>query len=226
MSKVRPEPAPIAWMIAPHSAFLSMSETDAFCTFKILPRIGSSAWNSELRASFAVPSAESPSTMNSSLRSTSSLRQSASFAGSEDDSQGGLAALGLLPAGGPRYGSATATTLSSTARACCLASRLVEVKNALSSLAMTWATMREAAEVPSTSLVCPSNCGSARRTVTTAVRPSMASSLTTSSSATRSSLAARSASLTVLVTARSKPVTWVPPLGVAMMLTKERTVVS
>ncbi len=75
-------------------------------------------------------------------------------------------------------------------------------------------------------MVCPSNCGSARRTVTTAVRPSMASSLTTSSSATRSSLAARSASLTVLVTARSKPVTWVPPLGVAMMLTKERTVVS
>ncbi len=30
MSKVRPEPAPMTWMIAPHSAFFSMSETDAF----------------------------------------------------------------------------------------------------------------------------------------------------------------------------------------------------
>ncbi|MDH6587773.1 hypothetical protein M2161_006879 [Streptomyces sp. SAI-133] len=49
--------------------------------------MGSSAWNSEFRASFAVPRAESPSTMNSSLRSTSSLRQSASLAGSEDDSR-------------------------------------------------------------------------------------------------------------------------------------------
>ncbi len=62
--------------------------------------------------------------------------------------------------------------------------------------------------------------------MTTAVRPSVASSLVTSSSATRSSLPARSASLTVLASERSKPVTWVPPLGVAMMLTKERSVVS
>ena len=74
----------MTWMIAAHSAFLSMSATDAFWTLRILPRIGSSAWNSELRASLAVPSAESPSTMNSSLRSTSSLRQSASLAGSEE----------------------------------------------------------------------------------------------------------------------------------------------
>ena len=77
----------MTWMIAPHSAFLSMSVTDAFWTLRILPRIGSSAWNSEFRASLAVPSAESPSTMNSSLRSTSSLRQSASLAGSEEDSR-------------------------------------------------------------------------------------------------------------------------------------------
>lgn len=121
---------------------------------------------------------------------------------------------------------AAATILSSTARACCLVSRLAEVRNALSSLATTVATTREAAEVPSTSLVCPSNWGSASRTVTTAVSPSMASSLLTSSSATRSSLAERSASLTVRVRDRSKPETWVPPLGVAMMFTKDRTVVS
>jgi hypothetical protein len=85
-SKVRPEPAPTTWMIEAHSTFLSMSPTEAFCTLRILPRIGSSAWNSELRASLAVPSAESPSTMNSSVRSLSVARQSASFEGSEEDS--------------------------------------------------------------------------------------------------------------------------------------------
>ena len=93
MSKVRPEPAPTTWMIEAHSAFLSMSPTEAFWTLRILPRIGSSAWNSELRASFAVPSAESPSTMNSSVRSLSSERQSASLAGSARGLQGVLAAL-------------------------------------------------------------------------------------------------------------------------------------
>ena len=34
----------MTWMIAAHSAFLSMSETEAFWTLRILPRIGSSAW--------------------------------------------------------------------------------------------------------------------------------------------------------------------------------------
>ena len=37
-------------MIEAHSAFFSMSPTEAFCTLRILPRIGSSAWNSESRA--------------------------------------------------------------------------------------------------------------------------------------------------------------------------------
>lgn len=54
----------------------------------------------------------------------------------------------------------------------------------------------------------------------------MASSLTTSSSATRSSLLDRSTSLTVLATDRSKPETWVPPLGVAMMFTNDLSVAS
>ena len=92
---MRPEPAPTTWMIEAHSAFLSMSPTEAFWTLRILPRIGSSAWNSELRASLAVPSAESPSTMNSSVRSMSVARQSASLAGSARGLQRVLAALGL-----------------------------------------------------------------------------------------------------------------------------------
>src|SRR5438874_1414770 len=40
MSKVRPEPAPTTWMIEAHSAFFSMSPTEAFWTFRILPPSG------------------------------------------------------------------------------------------------------------------------------------------------------------------------------------------
>ena len=67
-----------------------------------------------------------------------------------------------------------------------LAALLGVVSSAFSSLPTTDATIRVAAEVPSTSLVWPSNCGSASRTVTIAVMPSRTSSLTTSSSAARS----------------------------------------
>ena len=80
--------------------------------------------------------------------------------------------------------------------------------------------------VPRISLVWPSNCGSASRTVTTAVSPSRTSSLVTSSSLTLSTLAPFIASLKVRSSPCSKPLTWVPPLGVAMTLTKERSSVS
>jgi hypothetical protein len=60
-----------------------MSDSEAFWTFRILPRIGSSAWNSESLAFLAVPRAESPSTMKSSLRSSED-RQSTSLAGSAE----------------------------------------------------------------------------------------------------------------------------------------------
>ena len=101
MSKLRPEPAPTTWMRAAHSALESMSPTEAFWTLRILPRMGSSAWKSEERASLAVPSAESPSTMNSSERATSSVRQSASLVGMRGRLEGVLAALGfLVDAGG------------------------------------------------------------------------------------------------------------------------------
>ena len=150
-------------MIAAHSAFFSMSVSDAFCTFRILPRIGSSAWNSESLASLAVPSAESPSTMNSSLRSSDD-RQSTSLAGSAEVARADLrrwfsrcsrAAIRVL---------AAAATLSSSALACCLLPRTRPSKNDFSSADTTCATIREAAGVPSTSLVCPSNCGSGSRT--------------------------------------------------------------
>ena len=75
-------------------------------------------------------------------------------------------------------------------------------------------------------MVWPSNCGSASRTVTTAVMPSSTSSLTTSVSLALSTRVPRIASLKVFVSAASKPATWVPPFGVAITLTKERISVS
>ena len=83
-SKDFPDPAPIVVMIAAHSALSSICFSVARSTLRILPRNGSSAWYSELRAPFNVPPAESPSIRNSSHSSMSSERQSASLAGIED----------------------------------------------------------------------------------------------------------------------------------------------
>ena len=218
-------PAPTTWMIEAHSVFLSMSATEAFWTLRILPRIGSSAWNSELRASLAVPSAESPSTMNSSVRS-SLARQSASFAGSAEDSRAFLRRCVSLCWRAAILVLAAPATLSMTSRAWAFSARLVEVRNFLSSAATTLRTTVRAAGVPRISLVWPSNCGSASRTVTTPVMPSSTSSLITSSSLTLRTLAAFIDSLKVLVSACSKPLTWVPPLGVAITLTNDRSSVS
>ena len=92
-------------------------------------------------------------------------------------------------AGGPRSGSWTApTTFSMTSLAWAFSARLVEVRNFFSSAETTLRTTVRAAGVPRISLVWPSNCGSASRTVTTAVSPSSTSSLTTSASLTLSAL--------------------------------------
>ena len=111
-----------------------MSLTDAFWTFRILPRIGRSAWYSLLRASFAVPSAESPSTMNSSECATSEERQSTSFAGSDDDSSAFLRRWVSLCVRAEMRAFISATTLSSSSAVWFLSSRFGEVKRAVSSL--------------------------------------------------------------------------------------------
>ena len=116
---------------------------------------------------------------------------------------------------------AAAATFSSTALACCLLPRTRPSRKLPSSDETTCPTIRDAAGVPSTSLVWPSNCGSGSRTEITTVRPSSTSSLTTGSSAALSNLVAFSCSLTVLSSARSNPVTCVPPLGVAITLTND-----
>ncbi len=215
----------MTWMIEAHSAFFSMSAREAFCTLRILPRMGSRAWNSELRASLAVPRAESPSTMNSSLRS-SLVRQSTSLAGSVELASADLRRWLSRCSRAAIRALAAEMTFSSKERDCCLSLRPRASKNALSLAETTWATMRDTAGVPSTSLVCPSNCGSGSRTVTIAVMPSSTSSLVTASSPVLSRRAARSWSFSVRINARSKPDTWVPPCGVAMTLTNDRVMLS
>ncbi len=123
----------MTWMIEAHSAFLSMSATDAFWTLRILPRIGSSAWNSELRASLAVPIAESPSTMNSSERSTSVVRQSRSLAGRVELSRAFLRRWVSLCSRALMRDFISETTFSSSSADCALSPRLVEVRRAVSS---------------------------------------------------------------------------------------------
>ncbi len=140
-------------MIEAHSAFESMSLTEAFWTFRILPRIGSSAWNSLLRASFAVPSAESPSTMKSSECATSDERQSTSFAGSDDDSSAFLRRWVSLWVRAEMRAFISATTLSRSSAVWFLSSRFGEVKRAVSSRVRTLLTIWRTAGVPSTSLV-------------------------------------------------------------------------
>ena len=229
MSKVRPEPAPTTWMMAEHSALRSMSACEAFWTLRILPRMGSSAWNSELRAFLAVPSAESPSTMNSSEAVTSSERQSASLAGRVEVSSAVLRRVISLCMRALTRARISPTIFSCRARDWALRSRLEEVSSAVSSSSTTLATIWRTGAVPRTSFVCPSNWGSGTRTVTTAVSPARMSSfsmrpsrLVTFSARELESICLRS----TLVTACSKPARWVPPMGVAMMLTKERSVVS
>ena len=184
------------------------------------------AWNSEFRAAFAVPSAESPSTMYNSVRSVSSDRQSESFVGSEELSSAFLRRCRSLWARAEIRVRDAPATFSRAALAVALSRRLLDEKNFFISSATTCATIFPAAAVPRTSLVWPSNCGSDIRTVTTAVRPSSTSSLITSASLFFNVFVERSASLKALVIARSKPATWVPPFGVEIIFTNEAVVFS
>lgn len=224
---MRPDPAPITWMIEAHSAFESMSDTDAFWTLRILPRMGRSAWYSLLRASFAVPSAESPSTMKSSVPSTSFDRQSASFVGSEEFSSAFLRRCVSLCARAEMRVFISATTFSSTTAAWAFSVRCVEVRISVIRFETTESRIRRTAGVPRISFVCPSNCGSGRRTVSTAVRPASTSSFSSLSWPTLSLRALASTwARTALTRPDSNPAWCVPPFGVAMMLTKLRNTVS
>ncbi len=77
--------------------------------------------------------------------------------------------------------------------------------------------------LPSLALVWPSNWGSVSLTLMTAVNPSRTSSPERLASESLSTLARLAQSLSELVRAARKPVTWVPPSTVLMLLAKEKT---
>ena len=206
-----------------------MSATDAFWTLRILPRIGSSAWYSLSRASLAVPSAESPSTMNSSLRSTSSMRQSASLAGSDEVSSAFLRRwVSLCGARGDARLHLGDDLLEQQGglRLVVALGRGEALRQLLAR--RRWRRSRARPAVPSTSLVWPSNCGSARRTVSTAVRPARMSSFSSLSlpdlepPGVQLDLRAQELEQRLL---EARPGAC-RPSGVAMMLTKLRITVS
>ena len=157
-----------AWI----SAFLSILSIRARSTLRILPRMGRIACVCGLRASLAEPPAELPSTMKSSDSRGSREEQSASLPGRPAPSSADL-----------RRVRSRAPCAASRARAACidfwtiwLASRGFSSSHSVS----FWFVVRSASErmevLPSLDLVCPSNCGSRRRTEMMAVRPSRMSS--------------------------------------------------
>src|SRR3974390_2042876 len=74
-------PAPRAGMSVPICSLPSFFSKRARLTVRILPRRGSTAWNSRLRPCLAAPPAESPSTMKISDLAGSRSWQSASLPG-------------------------------------------------------------------------------------------------------------------------------------------------
>ena len=157
MSKLWPEPAPTTWMMAAHSLLESICVIDAFCTFRILPRIGSSAWKPALRAALAVPSAESPSTMNSSATSSLPGWQSESLAGIEADSSAFLRRVTSLALRDWMRACISPTIFSSTRPDCSLYPRLEPVIISPNCLSVSRVTIGLTCAVPSTSLVWPWN---------------------------------------------------------------------
>ena len=74
-------PAPIISINSFNSLFALKRSSEFDTTFNTLPRKGIIAWVARSRACFAVPPADSPSTMNNSVPSMPCLEQSANFAG-------------------------------------------------------------------------------------------------------------------------------------------------
>ena len=83
-------PVPSAVISVPICSDDSILSARTRSTLSILPRSGRIAWNARLRPCLALPPAESPSTMKSSLLAGSFSWQSASLPGSEETLSGFL----------------------------------------------------------------------------------------------------------------------------------------
>ncbi len=211
-------PVPSAWISVPISWLPSMRSKRARSTLRILPRIGSTAWNSRLRPCLAEPPAESPSTMNISVLTGSRSWHSASLPGRLAMLSAPLRVISRALRAASRAAAACATFCMTS-----LASRGCSSNQAPSWSPTTFSTTGRTSEDTSLSLVWLENFGSGTFTERTQVRPSRASSPVI---ATFSFLAMplTSAYLPMTrVSAARKPARWVPPSRCGMLLVKHLT---
>ena len=190
---------------------------DSFCdealaTLRILPRSGSMAWLSRLRACLAEPPALSPSTMKISVPCLEFMLQSASLPGSRS-----LRVALCRPISFSRLrlrrSSAWSMAQSSSLLACCGLSASQWSKASRTALS----TMRVASWVASLSLVWPWNSGSRMNT------DSMAAAVPSTSSAVICAGAPVADALAEVAQAFAraptrKPFSCVPPSAVGMVL--------
>ena len=210
---------PIAVISAWISVLASTLSMRLFSTLRIFPRSGRIAWVLRSRALTAEPPAESPSTTNSSASDGSLTEQSASLPGSVEFSSADLRRVRSRALRAAERAWAAWTALRIAARASCGFSSRNSARRALT---IEW-TNPCMPGLPSLVLVWPSNCGSWSLAEITAVRPSRTSSPVRLSSFSLSSPLSRAYLLSALVSAERKPLRWLPPSIVLMLLANENT---
>jgi hypothetical protein len=165
-------PVPSAAIRVPISADPRTLSKRARSTLRILPRNGRIAWFARLRACFAEPPAESPSTRNSSLFAGSRSWQSASLPGSELISSAPFRRVSsrALRAASRAAAASTILAISFLASPGCSSNHRSRCSPIRPS------TTGRTSEETSFSLVWDENFGSGTFTDSTQVRPSRASS--------------------------------------------------
>ena len=137
-----------------NSLFAPKRSSELDITFNTLPRSGIIAWVARSRACFAVPPADSPSTINSSVPAIPCLEQSANFAGIRTRLVGVLRAISLtcfvLIRAFARF-----TTKSSNAFAVFGS----DARNISHGSRSAFSVKRATSGLESFSLVWPKNCG-------------------------------------------------------------------
>ena len=194
------------------SVFFNILSRRARSTLRIFPRIGKIACVCGSRASTAVPPAESPSTINSSLSAGLPLWQSLSLSGipAPDRAVFLRTALRAFFAAIRAWAAATAFL---TIR---FASVGFSSIHSSSFVLVSFCTNERIETLPSFAFVCPSNCGSRNLTVMIAVIPSRISSPRRFSSFSLRIFVDLAYLLTTDVSAVLKPSTCMPPSTVEM----------
>jgi len=173
MSSWSPIPIPIEDISAFISLFDSIFCSLDFSTFMTFPLSGSIAWYSLSLPCFAIPPAESPSTMYSSHSSGFVFEQSASFPGSDSPSSSPFLRVSSLAFFAASLAFAALMHFSISFFAILGFSS----RNSDSSVFTNESTVPFISVFPSLVFVCPSNCGSGIFSDRTAVSPSFVSSL-------------------------------------------------